>query len=79
MSGRGGPGSFGPLVQTMDLARHTAVGRMITECAELGGHGVVAVRLSRQSFPLGGPQFTALGTAVRAPGAAGGQPGAFTG
>ena len=79
MSGRGGLGSFGPLVQTMDLARHTAVSRMITECAELGGHGVVGVRLSRESFPLGGPQFTALGTAVRAKGAAHGPPVPFTG
>jgi uncharacterized protein YbjQ (UPF0145 family) len=78
VSGRGGRGSFGPLVQTMDLARHTAVGRMITECAGLGGHGVVGVRLSRESLPLGGPQFTALGTAVRAPGAPPGQPGPFT-
>ena len=78
VSGQGGLGSFGPLVHTMDLARHTAVGRMITECAELGGHGVVGVRLSRESLPLGGPQFTALGTAVRARGAARGQPGPFT-
>jgi hypothetical protein len=44
VSGWGGLGSFGPLVQTMDLARHTAIGRMITECAELGGHGVVGSR-----------------------------------
>jgi uncharacterized protein YbjQ (UPF0145 family) len=79
VSGQGGLGSFGPLVQTMDLARHTAVGRMVTECAELGGHGVVGVRLSRESLPLGGPQFTALGTAVRAPGAAHGPPVPFTG
>ena len=78
VSGRGGVGSFGPLVQTMDQARHTAVGRMITECAQLGGHGVVGVRLSRGSFPLGGPQFTALGTAVRATGAAHGPPVPFT-
>jgi uncharacterized protein YbjQ (UPF0145 family) len=78
VSGTGGRGSFGPLVQTMDLARHTAVGRMITECAQLGGHGVVGVRLSRESFPLGGPQFTALGTAVRALGAPPGPPGPFT-
>ena len=78
VSGRGGVGSFGPLVQTMDQARHTAVGRMITECAGLGGHGVVGVRLSRGSFPLGGPQCTVLGTAVRAPGAAHGQPVPFT-
>src|ERR1039457_6812296 len=79
VSGRGGLGSFGPLVQTMDLARHTAVGRMITECAELGGHGVVGVRLSRGPFVLGGAQFTALGTAVRAPGTAPGQAVPFTG
>jgi uncharacterized protein YbjQ (UPF0145 family) len=62
----------------MDLARHTAVGRMITECAGLGGHGVVGVRLSRESLPIGGPQFTALGTAVRAPGAAHRLPVPFT-
>jgi uncharacterized protein YbjQ (UPF0145 family) len=78
VSGRGGPGSFGPLVQTMDLARRTAVGRMATECAALGGHGVVGVRLTRGSFPLGGPQFTAIGTAVRGRGAAQGPPVPFT-
>jgi len=77
VSGHGGAGSFGPLVQAMDQARHTAVGRMITECAELGGHGVVGVRVSRGTFPLGGLQFTVIGTAVRAPGAAQG-PGPFT-
>jgi len=66
VSGRGGAGSFSPLVETMELARHTAVGRMTTECAELGGHGVVGVQVTRGSFPLGGPQFTAIGTAVRA-------------
>jgi uncharacterized protein YbjQ (UPF0145 family) len=62
----------------MDQARHTAVGRMIAECAELGGHGVVGVRVSRGMFPLGGTQFTVIGTAVRAPGAAPGQPTPFT-
>jgi uncharacterized protein YbjQ (UPF0145 family) len=77
VSGRG-VGAFGPLVQAMDQARHTAVGRMITECAELGGHGVVGVHVSRGTFPLGGQQFTVIGTAVRAPGAAHGQPVPFT-
>jgi uncharacterized protein YbjQ (UPF0145 family) len=72
------PGSFGPLVQTMDLARQTAVGRMVTECAELGGHGVVGVRVTRGSFPLGGPQFTVIGTAVRPRGAGPGPPVPFT-
>ena len=73
VSGRGGAGSFGPLVQAMDQARHTAVSRMVAECAELGGHGVVGVRVSRGTFPLGGQQFIVIGTAVRAPGAALGQ------
>ena len=78
VSGLGGAGSFAPLVQAMDQARHTAVGRMITECAELGGHGVVGVHVSRGAFPLGGTQFTVIGTAVRAPGAAPGQSAPFT-
>jgi len=78
VSGRSGAGSFGPLVQAMDQARHTAIDRMTTECTELGGHGVVGVRLSRGSFLLGGPQFTAIGTAVRAPGAAPGPAVPFT-
>ncbi len=70
VSGRGGSGSFGPLVQAMYQARRNAIDRMTAECTELGGHGVVGVRLSRGSFPLGGLQFKAIGTAVRAPGAA---------
>jgi uncharacterized protein YbjQ (UPF0145 family) len=47
------------------------VDRMTAECAAVGGHGVVGVRLTRGSFVLGGLEFTAVGTAVRAPGAAG--------
>ena len=78
VSGRGGSGSFGPLVQAMYQARDTAIGRMTAECAALGGHGVVGVRLSRGSFPLGGLEFTAIGTAIRAPGAAYGPPVPFT-
>ena len=76
--GQGGAGSFGPLVQAMYQARQAAIGRMITECDQLGGHGVVGVRLSRGSFPLGGLEFTAIGTAVRAPGAAHGPREPFT-
>jgi uncharacterized protein YbjQ (UPF0145 family) len=78
VSGQGGAGSFGPLVQAMDQARHTAVGRMLAECAELGGHGVVGVRVTRGMFPLGGTQFVVIGTAVRAPGAAPGPQAPFT-
>jgi uncharacterized protein YbjQ (UPF0145 family) len=59
-------GPLGPLVRAMDQARHTALERMTAQCADLGGDGVVGLRLSRGSFLLGGQQFTALGTAVRA-------------
>jgi uncharacterized protein YbjQ (UPF0145 family) len=42
---------------------------MVAECVELGGHGVVGVRLTIGQFPAGGLEFKAIGTAVRAPGA----------
>ena len=76
--GPGSPGSFGPVVHAMYQARDTAIGRMTAECAQLGGHGVVAVRLTRGSFPLGGLEFIAIGTAVRAPGAGYGRREPFT-
>ena len=78
VSGPGGRGSFGPLVQAMNQARHTAIDRMTAQCAVLGGHGVVGVRLSRGSFVLAGLEFSAIGTAVRAPGAAHGARAPFT-
>jgi uncharacterized protein YbjQ (UPF0145 family) len=62
-------GPLGPLVRAMDQTRRTAVERMAAQCVELGGDGVVALRVSRGSFLLGGQEFTALGTAVRARGA----------
>jgi uncharacterized protein YbjQ (UPF0145 family) len=70
VSGPGGRGSFGPLVQAMNQARHTAIDRLTAECAVLGGHGVVGVRVSRGSFVVAGLEFSVIGTAVRAPGAA---------
>jgi uncharacterized protein YbjQ (UPF0145 family) len=63
-------GSSGPLVEAMYQARDAAIDRMTAQCAALGGHGVVGVRLSRGRFALGGLEFTAIGTAVRAPEAA---------
>ena len=72
------PAAVGPLVQARYQARHAAIGRMTAECAQLGGHGVVGVRLRRGSFSLGGLEFTAIGTAVRAPGAAYGRREPFT-
>jgi uncharacterized protein YbjQ (UPF0145 family) len=78
VSGRDDAGSFGPLVEAMHQARRAAIDRMTAECAALGGHGVVGVRLSRGSLPLGGLDFTAIGTAVRAPGAGHAQRPLFT-
>ena len=60
--------AYGPLVQTMYAARRKAISRMAAECARLGGHGVVGVRLTIGSFPAGGLEFHAIGTAIRAPG-----------
>jgi uncharacterized protein YbjQ (UPF0145 family) len=76
--GRRDAGPFGPLVEAMYQARQTAIDRMTAECAALGGHGVVGVRLSRGSLPLSGLDFTAAGTAVRAPGVARGKGAVFT-
>jgi uncharacterized protein YbjQ (UPF0145 family) len=61
-------GPLGPLVRAMDQARRTAVERMTAQCVQLGADGVVGLRVSRGSFLLGGQEFTALGTAVRARG-----------
>jgi uncharacterized protein YbjQ (UPF0145 family) len=68
VSSRAGYGSFAPLVQAMYEARHKALDRMSAECEELGGHGVVGVRLTIGAFPAGGLEFKAIGTAVHAPG-----------
>jgi len=65
VSGQGGWASYGPLAQAMYDARHKAISRMTAECAALGGHGIVGVTLSFGSFPLGGLEFRAIGTAVR--------------
>ena len=69
VSSSGSTGAYGPMVQTLYQARHKAIERMTAECAELGGHGVVGVLLTIGSFPAGGLEFKAIGTAVRAPGA----------
>ena len=68
VSGHGGYGSFGPLTAGHVPGPAPAIGRMPAECAALGGHGIVGVTLSIGSFPAGGLEFKAIGTAVRAPG-----------
>ena len=74
-TGRSASEPFAPLVRAMYQARQAAIDRMVAECVQLGGHGVVGVRLAKgRIFSLGGPQFTAIGTAVRVPGVAPGTP-----
>jgi uncharacterized protein YbjQ (UPF0145 family) len=66
-----GQDGFGvrPMVQAIYEARHKAIGRMMAECAALGGHGIVGVSLTVGEFPFGGQEFQAIGTAVRGAGA----------
>jgi len=69
VSSSGSGAAYAPLVRTLYDARHAAIGRMVAECAQLGGHGVVGVSLTVGNFPAGGLEFKAIGTAIRAPGA----------
>jgi uncharacterized protein YbjQ (UPF0145 family) len=68
VSGAKGKNAFRPLVRALYEARATAIDRMAAEAAALGAHGVVGVRLTAAPFPSGGLEFSALGTAIRAPG-----------
>lgn len=63
-------GGFGRLAFALDEARRRAIGHLSSECAALGGHGVIGARLTADELPKGGGvAFTLAGTAVRAPGA----------
>ncbi|MFD0332082.1 heavy metal-binding domain-containing protein [Streptacidiphilus monticola] len=68
LSGTGAPAAG--LVQVLDTARRTAIGRMAAECAALGGDGVVAAQLTMHPFPTAPNclEFKVIGTAVRAAG-----------
>lgn len=68
VSGAKGTNAFRPLVRALYQARRTAIDRMAAEATALGGHGVVGVRLTVAPFDAGGLEFSALGTAIRAPG-----------
>jgi uncharacterized protein YbjQ (UPF0145 family) len=64
-------GTLATMVRAMDAARREAIDRMAAECAALGGHGVVGVRLTSSlssSYTSEYLECTAIGTAVRAPG-----------
>lgn len=54
--------------QSLYDARMLALSRMQQESAQLGGDGVVAVRLEIRPYPAGGLEFQAIGTAIRADG-----------
>jgi hypothetical protein len=62
-------GSAHALVSVLYQARRAAITRMTTECAALGGHGIIGVTLT--VGPFGDEdtlEFRAVGTAIRAPG-----------
>lgn len=65
-------GTLATVVRVMDQARREAIDRMAAECAALSGHGVVGVQLTSSvtsSYTSEYLECTAIGTAVRAPGA----------
>lgn len=64
--------AFAPLVAALRSLRHTAMERARAEAAALGGDGVVGVHVQMQPFPgaINTLEFQAIGTAVRAEGAA---------
>lgn len=59
---------FGPYADALNRGYATAVDRMTQEASAIDAHGIVGVTLD--TTPIGGGvvEFTALGTAVRAPG-----------
>jgi uncharacterized protein YbjQ (UPF0145 family) len=61
-------GAARPLVAALYQARRAAISRMISECAALGGLGVIGVALTVGPFAEGSLEFRAFGTAVAAPG-----------
>lgn len=65
-------GTLAAVVRAMDQVRREAVDRMAAEARALSGHGVVGVRLTSSvtsSYTSEYLECTAIGTAVRAPGA----------
>jgi uncharacterized protein YbjQ (UPF0145 family) len=64
-----------PAGQRLYEARRTALDRMVTQCARLGGHGIVGASMQVTEVPgtevtPAAIKFTVAGTAVRAGGAA---------
>jgi uncharacterized protein YbjQ (UPF0145 family) len=73
VSGHGIPGPAARIAKAMYGGRRAAIDRMTSECADLGGHGIVAASFQLKEIPAdiltaGAVEFTVLGTAVRARG-----------
>lgn len=69
----GFPGTAARLAQGLYEGRRTAIDRMVGECADLGGHGIVGAvlrvaEIPATSFTAAAIKFTVTGTAVRAGG-----------
>ena len=69
----GFPGTAARLAQGLYEGRRTAIDRMVGECADLGGHGIVGAvlrvaEIPATSFTAAAIEFTVTGTAVRAGG-----------
>jgi uncharacterized protein YbjQ (UPF0145 family) len=65
-------GTLAAVVRAMDQVRREAIDRMAAQCAALSGQGVVGVRLTSSVTSSDTSEYlecTAIGTAVRAPGA----------
>jgi uncharacterized protein YbjQ (UPF0145 family) len=75
VSGQGIPGPAARIARALYDGRRTAIDRMASECADLGGHGIVGAALQVReipagSFTAGAVELTVIGTAVRASGCA---------
>jgi uncharacterized protein YbjQ (UPF0145 family) len=69
----GFPGTAARLAQGLHEGRQTAIDRMVGQCADLGGHGIVGAvlrvaEIPATSFTAAAIEFTVTGTAVRAGG-----------
>jgi uncharacterized protein YbjQ (UPF0145 family) len=69
----GFPGTAARLARGLYEGRRTAIDRMVGECADLGGHGIVGAvlrvaEIPATSFTAAAIEFTVTGTAVRAGG-----------
>jgi uncharacterized protein YbjQ (UPF0145 family) len=65
-SSQGGYAAFGPYVDALYHGYDTAVLRMLLECRDLRGDGVIGVTIQQRHLGEGNREFLAYGTAVRA-------------